>query len=73
MSPVAIALLLLAIGHIWTVIVCFQTGMLWGLGSLFVPFVGWIFCVLNIREMWKPLLISLAGAVLLTSQGGLTP
>ncbi len=37
----------------------FKTSVLWGLGSLFVPFVGLIFVIMNWEECKKPFLMSL--------------
>ncbi len=54
-------LILGIVGSLWIVIVAFQAGLFWGLGSLFVPIVGLIFCILNFREMWKPLLLAVIG------------
>lgn len=44
--------------------VAFRQSILWGLGSLFVPFVGLIFAIMHWADAKKPFLISLGGTVL---------
>lgn len=62
-----VGLAIAAVGNLWIIALCFQTGFFWGLGALFLPPVGLIFCVLNIGETWKPLLLAVVGFVLLVS------
>lgn len=56
--------LIACVGSIWLLVKAFQTSILWGLGSLFVPFVQLIFVIMNWAECKKPFLILLGGAVL---------
>jgi hypothetical protein len=70
MNLAALGLVLGIVGNLWIVVLCFQTGILWGLGSLFVPPVGLLFCILNIRETWKPLLLAVVGWGLFLSHAG---
>jgi hypothetical protein len=68
---VAIGYILLAIGvvlglwgGIWLLVLAFREHILWGLGSLFVPFVGLIFAVMHWAKAGRPFLIALGGGVL---------
>jgi hypothetical protein len=60
-------------GGIVILVHAFQKSILWGLGSLFIPFVALIFVVLNWAENMKPFLIYLAGAVLVGIGVGISP
>jgi hypothetical protein len=51
----------IVVGGIWFLIETFRSGVLWGLGSLFVPFVSLIWLVLHWRQGSKPFLLQLAG------------
>jgi len=67
MQPVLIvALLASAVGIVcgfWILVNAFRTSILWGLGSLFVPFVSLIYVIAYWEENKKPFLVSLlAGA-----------
>ena len=54
------------IGGIWIVVNAFRnSGVLWGLGSLFVPLVAQIYALINFGQNKIPLLISVAGIVLM--------
>ena len=61
---IAIGGIIMLIGGIWLLVVAFQESILWGLGSLFVPFVGLIFAIMHWEKAGKPFLISLGGFVL---------
>lgn len=69
--------LMMFVGGIWTLVLAFKKSLWWGLGSIFVPFVSLIFCLLNLSETWKPLVITLAGGLLFgvgtALGGGFTP
>ncbi len=47
------------VGGIWLLIVAFQESILWGLGCLFVPFVGLIFVVMHWENAAKPFLVQI--------------
>lgn len=49
------------VGGIWFLVVAFKESIWWGLGCLFVPFVGLIFLILHWSEAGKPFLVSLGG------------
>ena len=49
------------VGSILVLIKAFQKSVLWGLGSLFIPFVILVFVFLNWEDSKKGFLISVAG------------
>ncbi|HEU0306599.1 MAG TPA: hypothetical protein VFR30_06485 [Lysobacter sp.] len=59
-----LGVVLSVIGGLWIVVNAFRTSVLWGLGSLLVPFVSLIFALMNFSENKIPLLISVIGTVL---------
>lgn len=74
MILVVVGALIALVFGIQLLIVAFQTSLLWGLGYLFVPFVGLIFVIVNWDVAKKPFLrgllgipVYLLGLVLLTS------
>lgn len=62
---VIVGIIIGIIGGIWMLIEQFKTGILWGLGCLFLPFVSLIWLILHWEEGAKPFAITLAGAVLI--------
>lgn len=58
------ALILIASG-IWYLVITFQKGVWWGLGNLFVPFVGIVFLVIHFRDAWRPFAANIVGIILL--------
>jgi len=68
-----IGIALAVVGNLWIIVLAFRTGLLWGLGCLFLPPVGLIYCILNFRETWKPLVVSVVGwATMFLSYAGVT-
>jgi len=61
MTVALIGIALAVVGDVWIIVLAFRTGLLWGLGCLFLPPVGLIYCVLHFRETWKPLIVSVVG------------
>jgi len=66
-----VGMLLMAVGGIvsfvFAVIIlikAFQTSLLWGLGSLFIPFVILVFVIKNWDDTKKPFLYAVGGWVL---------
>jgi hypothetical protein len=57
--------ILAAWGGILILIEAFRTSILWGLGTLFIPFVGLIFVILYWDEVKRPFLMYLGGLALL--------
>ncbi len=64
----AIGGLVSLVGGIWLLVVAFQEHILWGLGSLLVPFVSLIFVIMYWNKSWKPFGLQLVGV--LVSVGG---
>lgn len=60
-----LGLALSAIGVLWIVVNAFRESVLWGLGSLLIPFVALIFGIMNFAANKIPLLLCLIGAVLI--------
>jgi hypothetical protein len=56
-----IGIALAVAGYLWIIVLAFRAGLLWGLGCLFLPPVGLIYCILHVRETWKPLVVSGVG------------
>ena len=53
--------ILAAVGGIWLLVEQFKESVLWGLGSLFVPFVALVFVIMHWSVSKKPFFIQLAG------------
>ena len=49
------------VGGLWLVVNAFRASVLWGLGSLLIPFVALIFGLINFGENKIPLLLSVLG------------
>jgi len=49
------------VSGIWLLFLAFKEHILWGLGSLLVPFVSLIFVIMHWRKSWRPFVFSLAG------------
>lgn len=60
MALAVVAGLAMLVFSIQILVMAFKTSILWGLGSLFVPFVILIFFVMHWDETKKPFLYSLA-------------
>lgn len=58
-----IGLIPMLVGSIWLLVTAFQESILWGLGTLLVPFVGLIFVIMHWDAAKKPFLIWAAGFV----------
>jgi len=61
MNIALIGIALAVVGYLWIIVLAFRTGLLWGLACLLLPPVGLIYCILNFRETWKPLVVSIVG------------
>jgi len=59
--------LVACVSGIWLLVLAFKEHILWGLGSLLVPFVGLIFVVMHWRKAWMPFAVSLAGTGLMVA------
>jgi hypothetical protein len=60
---------LTVVGGFWVLIVAFRTGLLWGLGCLFIPFVELIFVVTHWEEAKRPFLLQVIGIAILVALG----
>lgn len=49
------------VGAVWMIILAFRTHILWGLGVLFFPILGWIFAIVYLDRSWRPLLLQFGG------------
>ena len=58
------ALIALAVGHIWVLVIAFQDEVVWGILSLFPP-VWLIYVASNWKKCSRPFLIWLGGAALI--------
>ncbi len=54
---------MMLIGGLWLLVVTFQESVLWGLGSLFIPFVSLVFVVMHWEVAKQPFLLNIAGLV----------
>ena len=63
MILMAVGGIVMLVGSIMFLIAAFQESLLWGLGSIFVPFVSLIFLIMHWDKAGKPFLIQLAGMV----------
>ncbi len=59
-----IGLIIAVVGGLWTLVETFKTGILWGIGSILVPFVSLIWLVTHWEEGSGPFAISVIGGVL---------
>lgn len=48
---------------IWLLVIAFQRSIAWGLCSLFLPFVGLVFTIINWDKCWKPFVGSVVSMV----------
>ncbi len=64
MDAVGIGLIILgfvlsAVGNIWIIILAFRKHIGWGIATLLLPFVGFVFVCMNWNQAGKPFLIYL--------------
>lgn len=57
-------MLVSVVSGIWFLIIAFSESILWGLGCMFIPFVGLIFLCLNFSDTWKPFVVNLVGVAM---------
>lgn len=58
-------LVLLGAGGIWLLILTFSESVLWGLGSLLLPFVSLIFVAMNWETTKRAFILQLVGAFMM--------
>ena len=64
LALLAVGGLILLVGGIWLLVLAFKESVLWGLGSLFIPFVAIIFAATHWEVAKNPFLLYLLGVVL---------
>jgi len=73
---IALGVLFLLVGGVWSIVVAFQRSVLWGICYLFVPFASLVFLFVAWAEVRRAFLIQIAGCALvclpffLPNQGG---
>lgn len=60
-----LGIVLSLVGGLWIVVNAFRTSVLWGIGSLLIPFVSLVFALMNFAENKVPLLLCVVGMVLI--------
>lgn len=60
-----IGLIIAVVGGIWLLVVAFQEGVWWGLGSMLCGLVGLYFVFTHWEDAKNPFLVNIAGAVLM--------
>jgi hypothetical protein len=58
-------LVLLGAGGIWLLILTFSESVLWGLGSLLLPFVSLVFVAMNWEITKRAFMLQLVGALMM--------
>ena len=67
-----VGVILCLIGGIWLLVEAFKESVLWGLGSIFVPFVSLIFAIMHWSECKVPFLMNVVGFLLLIAGSALS-
>jgi hypothetical protein len=50
-------------GEIRLLAIAYRRSMVWFLGCLFVPFVSWVFFLLNVKQAWRPVVVATVGFI----------
>ncbi len=50
-------------GEVRLLVVAYRQSLAWFFGCLFVPFVSWVFFLLNVKQAWKPVVMAAAGFI----------
>ena len=61
---VIIGVVMVLFGGFWLIVVTFRESFLWGISSLLLPIVGWVFVVLHWDDAKEPFLWQVAGIAL---------
>jgi hypothetical protein len=48
-------------GEVMLLAIVYRRSLVWFFGCLFVPFVGFIFFLLNVKQTWKPVVLATVG------------
>ena len=51
-------------GEVMLLTVAYRRSLVWFFGCLFIPFVSWIFLLLNAKQAWKPAVIATVGFII---------
>ena len=70
MNLALVGALLAVIGNVWIVVLAFRTGLLWGVGCLLLPPLGLVYCAVNFRKTWKPLVVAIIGLAMFFANFG---
>lgn len=65
----AVGGLLIFIAQVWVAIAAFRQGVLWGLAVLCIPFVAFVFIVLNWRETKSAVIAYVLGSLMVGWSG----
>jgi hypothetical protein len=63
--------LIVTVGGIWLLVAAFRVSVIWGLGSLFVPFISLAFVITHWPEAKRPFLVQLVGCLIVVAGLGL--
>ena len=50
-------------GEVMLLAVAYRQSLFWFFGCLFIPFISWLFFVLNAKRAWKPVVIATTGFI----------
>lgn len=59
-----IGLVIWLAGEVRFLAIAYRRNLAWFLGCLFIPFVAWLFILLNLRQTWKPTATAIVGFVI---------
>jgi hypothetical protein len=59
----ALGLLVWLFGEVRLLALAYRQSLAWFFGCLFIPFVSWVFFLLNVKQAWKPVVMATVGAV----------
>lgn len=60
-----LGLLVALAGGVWFLVVAFKEHILWGLGSLLVPFVSLVFLIMHFGKSWRPFVVQVLGILIM--------
>ena len=52
------------VGDIRFLVIAYRRNVVWMLACLFIPFVGFVFFLLNVKETWRPMALSTGGLLI---------
>ena len=59
-----IGLIVWITGEVRLLALAYRQSLVWFFGCLFVPFVSWIFFLLNVKQAWKSVVVATVGFIL---------